>query len=39
MKNYKKTGEINSASGTSSADEGDPIPDLDVKLGTKPKPK
>ena len=38
MKNDKKTGEINAAAGASSADEGNPIPDIGVKLG-KPKPK
>jgi hypothetical protein len=39
MKNDKKTGEINAATGASSADEGDPIPDIGVKLAEKPKPK
>ena len=37
MKKDKKTEESNAAANISSADAGDPIPDIGVKLGNKPK--
>jgi hypothetical protein len=37
MKKDKKTEESNAAANISSADAGEPVPDIDVKLGKKIK--